>query len=286
LTYVFALSQPPAFFNTPAMTTPTPPSDALQAPRTPELDKRDWIAGLEKGLSIIECFDDANPRLTASQAGTRCGMTRTAARRYLLTLEHLGYVSSDGKLFWLTPRVLRLGQSYLESARLPRIVQPFLQRVTAGTQESAYVSVMDGDDIVYIARNGSSRAMNTGYVLGSRVQAQVTAAGMLMLSMRETAWLENWLSHHELKAYTSFTIASKDRLRIELARVRAQGWAISEQQLELNYRGIAVPLRDRHGDVVGALSVTMPMGHESSEEAVGRVLSVLRETAQAMRNLI
>jgi IclR family pca regulon transcriptional regulator len=78
-------------------------------------------------------------------------MTRTAARRYLLTLAHLGYVAGDGKLFWLTPRVLRLGQSYLESARLPRIVQPFLQRVTAGTQESAYVSVMDGDDIVYIA---------------------------------------------------------------------------------------------------------------------------------------
>jgi len=270
------------------MSTPSPAveADALQAPSPPALDKRDWIAGLEKGLGIIECFDDANPRLTASQAGVRCGMTRTAARRYLLTLEHLGYVASDGKLFWLTPRVLRLGQSYLESARLPRIVQPFLQRVTAGTQESAYVSVMDGDDIVYIARNGSSRAMNTGYVLGSRVQAQVTAAGMLMLSMREPAWLEKWLASHELKAYTSYTIASKDRLRIELARVRAQGWAISEQQLELNYRGIAVPLRDRHGDVVGALSVTMPMGHESSEEAAGRVLSVLRETAQAMRSLI
>ncbi|WP_431097482.1 IclR family transcriptional regulator domain-containing protein [Polaromonas aquatica] len=270
------------------MKTPAPTHAAavLQAPSTPTLDKRDWIAGLEKGLSIIECFDDANPRLTASQAGVRCGMTRTAARRYLLTLEHLGYIASDGKLFWLTPRVLRLGQSYLESARLPRIVQPFLQRVTAGTQESAYVSVMDGDDIVYIARNGSSRAMNTGYVLGSRVQAQVTAAGLLMLSMRDPAWLETWLANHELKAYTSYTIASKDRLRIELARVRAQGWAISEQQLELNYRGIAVPLRDRHGKVAGALSVTMPMGHESSEDAAGRVLSVLRETAQAMKNLI
>ena len=112
------------------MTTPSPGAqpDALQAPTPPALDKRDWIAGLEKGLGIIECFDDANPRLTASQAGVRCGMTRTAARRYLLTLEHLGYVASDGKLFWLTPRVLRLGQSYLESARLPRIVQPFLAR--------------------------------------------------------------------------------------------------------------------------------------------------------------
>lgn len=250
------------------------------------LNKRDWIAGLEKGLSIIEAFDDANPRQTASQAGTRCGLTRTAARRYLLTLEHLGYVATDGKLFWLTPRVLRLGQSYLESARLPRIVQPFLQRVTAGTQESAYVSVMDGDEIVYVARNGSSRAMNTGYVLGARVQAQVTAAGLLMLAMREPAWQESWLANHELKAYTSFTIASKERLRIEMARIRAQGWAVSEQQLELNYRGIAVPLRDRHGALAGALSVTMPMGHEATEDAVKRVLSVLSETAQAMRNLI
>lgn len=265
----------------------TPSSIPTSVPAaTPALDKRDWIAGLEKGLSIIEAFDDAHPRLTASQAGVRCGMTRTAARRHLLTLQHLGYVASDGKLFWLTPRVLRLGQSYLESAGLPRIVQPFLQRVTAGTQESAYVSVMDADDIVYIARNGSNRVMSTGYVLGSRVQAQVTAAGMLMLAAREPAWLESWLASHELKAYTSYTITSKERLRIELARVSARGWAISEQQLELNYRGIAVPLRNRHGEVLGALSVTMPMGRESSEDAVARVLSVLSETAQAMRNLI
>lgn len=252
----------------------------------PVLDKRDWIAGLEKGLSIIEAFDDAHPRLTASQAGERCSITRSAARRYLLTLAYMGYVATDGKLFWLTPRVLRLGQSYLESARLPRIVQPFLQRVTAGTQEIAYVSVMDGDDVVYIARNGSNRSMNTGVVLGSRVQAQVTAAGMLMLSLRDPEWLENWFASHELKAYTSHTIASKDRLRLELARIRQRGWAISEQQLELTYRGIAVPLIDRRGDVVGALNVTMPMGHESSEDAVARVLPVLQETARAMRNLI
>ncbi len=261
-------------------------TSSLPAPKTSCLDKRDWIAGLEKGLSIIECFDDGNARMTASQAGVRCGLSRTAARRYLLTLEHLGYVAGDGKLFWLTPRVLRLGQSYLESARLPRIVQPFLQRVTAGTQESAYVSVMDGNEIVYVARNGSSRAMNIGYVLGARVQAQVTAAGLLMLSLREPAWLDSWLATHELKTYTSYTITSKDRMRVEMARVRSQGWSISEQQLDLNFRGVAVPLRDRHGDVAGALSVTMPMGHESSEDAVARVLPVLNETAQAMRNLI
>ena len=123
-------------------------------------------------------------------------------------------------------------------------------------------------------------------VLGARVPAQVTAAGMLLLSLRDPVRLGQWRLLHELKAYTSFTIANKERMRIELARVRAQGWALSEQQLALYYRGVAVPLRDRHGDVLGALSVTMPMGHESGEDAVRRVLSVLSETAQAMRNLI
>ncbi len=270
---------------------PTPASaetrrPAVSPPGAPGLDKRDWIAGLEKGLSIIETFDDAHPRMTAAQAGTRAAMTRTAARRYLLTLTHLGYVATDGKLFWLTPRVLRLGQSYLESARLPRIVQPFLQRITAGTSETAYVSVRDGHDIVYIARNGPNRTMNTGYVLGARVQAQVTASGMLLLALSDAAWVEDWLATQPLKAYTSHTIANKERLQLELARIRAQGWSLSEQQLELGARGIAVPLMDHRGDLVGALNVTMPMGHESSEDAVRRVLPVLQETARAMRNLI
>jgi len=259
---------------------------ATETDKSTPLARRDWIAGLDKGLGLMESFDDAHPRMTATQVGQRCGLTRTAARRYLLTLSHLGYLATDGKLFWLTPRVLRLGQSYLESARLPRIVQPFLQRITAGTMEVAYLSVLDGDDIVYIARNGPTRAMNTGYVLGGRVQAEITAAGMQMLALRTPAQLEEWLASHELKTYTTHTITDKDKLLTTLAQIRQQGWALSEQQLELKYRGIAVALRDRNGDAVGALSVTMPMGHESGADAVARVLPVLRETAQAMRNLI
>lgn len=261
-------------------------TSAMPITKTSVMDKRDWIAGLEKGLAVIDAFDDAHPRLTASEAGKRCAITRTAARRYLLTLQHLGYVASDGKLFWLTPRVLRLGQSYLESARLPRIVQPFLQRVTAGTQESAYVSVLDGDDIVYIARNGAARAMNIGYVLGARVQAQVTAAGLLMLSLRPPEWIDNWLATHELISYTAFTVTSKEAMRLQMKQVQAQGWATSEQQLDLNFRGVAIPLRDRYGAMVAAMSVTMPMGFETSDESAGRVLPVMNETAQAMRNLI
>jgi IclR family pca regulon transcriptional regulator len=259
-------------------------STALAAP--PTLQRRDWIAGLDKGLGLLEAFGDAWPRMSATQAAQRCGMTRTAARRYLLTLANLGYVATDGKLFWITPRVLRLGQSYLESARLPRVAQPFLQRVTAGTQENAYVSVLDGFDVVYVARNGPIRSMSTGYVLGARVPAQVTAAGMLLLATSDAVFLQEWLDRQQLKAFTTHTIASKERLKLEFEQIRHQGWALSEQQLELNYRGIAVALRDRRGDIAGALSITMPMGQEKSEDAVQRVLGVLRETAQSMRNLI
>lgn len=261
------------------------PSVGAEGP-PPGLSRRDWIAGLDKGLAILEAFDAAAPRVTAAQMGERVGMTRTAARRYLLTLAHLGYVATDGKLFWMAPRSLRLGQAYIESSRLARIAQPFLQRVTAGTNEAAYISVMDGDDVVYIARNGLNRHMNTGYVLGSRVAAHVTAAGMLMLAVRESPSYLEWLVQATLRTYTSFTINDKAALRAALERIRAQDWAISEQQLELGYRGIAVPLRDAKGLLVGALSVTMPMGQETGEAAAGRVLGVLKETAQALRPMV
>jgi IclR family transcriptional regulator, pca regulon regulatory protein len=250
------------------------------------LQRRDWIAGLEKGLGILEAFGDAHPRVTAAQMATIVGLTRTAARRHLLTLVHLGYVGSDGKHFWLTPRVLRLGQGFIESSRLARIVQPFLQRVTAGTQELAYVSMMEGDDIVYVARNGPNRLMSTGYVLGARVPAHVTAAGMLLLATRETPHYDEWLARQNLRTFTQHTITDKTLLSAALAQIRHQGWAVSEQQLELKFRGVAVPLRDARGTLVGALSVTIPMQGESSSQAAERVLGVLRETANALRNLI
>ena len=251
-----------------------------------ELERRDWIAGLEKGLSVIEAFDAEHSRMTASQAAQRCGLTRTAARRHLLTLTHLGYVATDGKLFWLTPRILRLGQAYLESARLPRAVQPYLQRVTAGTGETAYFAVLDHDDVVYIARSGTHRHMNTGYMLGSRVQAHVTAAGIVIRAMQGSAHWNDWLEAQTLRPYTSFTVMDKTQLRAGLEQAREQGWFISEQQLEMNFRGIAVPLYNHSDHLIGALSITMPMNNESSEAAVKRVLPVLQETARSMRPML
>ncbi|WP_373783781.1 IclR family transcriptional regulator, partial [Delftia acidovorans] len=134
--------------------------------------------------------------------------------------------------------------------------------------------------------NGPNRNMNTGYVLGARVPAQVKAAGMLMLSMRSDAELEHWLDNRALTVFTSHTITCPAEMRRELALIRTQDWALCEQQLNLDSRGIAVPLRDRHGALAGALNITMPMGRETGKDAVARVLPMLRETAQAMRDLI
>jgi IclR family pca regulon transcriptional regulator len=250
------------------------------------MDKKDWIAGLEKGLAMLQTFDEHNPRLTATQAGQRCGLTRTAARRYLLTLAHLGFVTTDGKLFWLTPKVMRLGQSYLESARLPRIVQPSLQRLAMGTQEISFVAVLDGYDLVYIARNGQNRSMNTSFALGARVPGHVTSAGVLLMAMLGPEAVDAWLASSQLQTFTSHTITDPERMRAEMVQIRAQDWAMSEQQLDLAYRGVAVPLRDHKGHVVAALSVSMPIQYETSAEAIARVLPVLREVAQSLRHLI
>jgi IclR family pca regulon transcriptional regulator len=247
---------------------------------------RDWIAGLERGLGVIEAFDENHSRMTAQQVGERCGLSRTAARRYLLTLQHLGYVSSDSKQFWLTPRIMRLGQSYLSSARLPRIAQPVLQRVSASLQEVVYLAVLDEGEVVYVSRNGPNRAMSSGFVLGARVPGHVTSAGMLMLANLPSAQLEEWFASHELPAYTPYTIATQEDLRKEIKRIRQQGWALSEQQFDLAFRGVAVPLKDLRGDLMGALSVLMPIQGESSEAVVKRIVPVLQEAAQSLRNLI
>ncbi len=259
------------------------PSSALPAPK---LLARDWIAGLERGIAVIEAFDEEHPRLTASQVGERCGLARTAARRYLLTLEHLGFVATDGKQYWLTPRVLRLGQRYLSSARLPKLAQPFLQRVSAAIQEIAYLAVLDEGEIVYVARNGPSRVMNSGFVLGARVVSHVTAAGLLLMSLRPPEEVRAWLAARELPAFTPYTVTDKAVFLERLTTFKRQGWGLSERQLDLDCRGIAVPLRDNKGDIHGALSVVMPIQHETTAAAVQRVLPALQMAAQGLRDII
>lgn len=249
-----------------------------------DLNKRDWIAGLDRGLAILEGFDNDHPRMTATQAAARAGITRSAARRYLLTLEHLGYLYSDGRQFGLTPRVLKVGWSYFDSAQLPRALLPFLQRASAALNESVYVSVLDNWELVFIAKNGSTRVMTTGFVLGARAPAQLASPGIVLLGFEPSAKVAQWLADTRLSPLTPYTITDSARLFQEVEAARANGYAVLEQQLQCGVRGIAVPLKNRHGTPIAALSVSAPMGTESCESALARILPVLQETANALIN--
>jgi IclR family pca regulon transcriptional regulator len=239
-----------------------------------------------EALAIIEAFDEEHARMTPTMVATRAGLSRTAARRYLLTLRELRYVDTDAKLFWLAPRVLRLGQSYLDSARLPRTVQPFLQRITATVQETALVAILDEHDVVYVARNGVNRAMAVGFVLGSRAPAPLSSAGLVLLAFQAPESIDQWLASYPIKLFTPPTYSTVERLREVLGEIRRNGYVVTDQQLELGVRGVAVPLRDRHGAVVAAISVSMPIGQESASAALQRVLPTLQETASLLRNLV
>lgn len=250
------------------------------------IDRKDLIEGLGKGLRVIEAFDDDHPRLTPSEVAARADITRTAARRYLLSLCHFGYAATDGKLFWLMPRVLRLGQSYLGAARLPRLVQPFIQRAAMATGETVNVSVLDGHEIVYVARSGSPRLVTVGFQPGARAPAHVVTPGPAILSTFDDDALDAWIAAHAFATFTPQGVSDGRRFRASVRAARALGYGLAEQQLDAGLRGIALPLKNRRGDCVGAIGMTLPMLIETVDAAVARVLPALQDAAQALRPIL
>lgn len=251
-----------------------------------DVDRRDLIEGLGKGLRVIEAFDDDHPRLSPNQVAELTGLTRAAARRYLLSLCHFGYADTNGKVFWLTPRVLRLGNSYLGAARLPRLVQPFIQRLSATTGETVNVSVLDGHEVVYVARSSSPRLVTIGFLAGARAPAHVVTPGIAMLSTFSDAALDRWIAEHDFTGYTAHTVTDPARFRANVLIARAQDYWTTEQQLDLGLRGVAMALRDRKGECRGALGIVMPMQDMPAEQTVARMLPPLRDTVQALRPLL
>jgi len=252
-----------------------------------EVDRRDLIEGLGKGLRVIEAFDEDHAQLTASQVAERTEITRTAARRYLLSLVHFGYAATDGKQFWLAPRVLRLGQSYLGTAKLPRLVQPFIQRVAQQIGHTVNASVLDGHEVVYIARSSPPRWVTIGYGVGVRIPAHVVTPGFVVLAQLDETEFEQWLAEHEFAAYTPHTTVNRTVFRSQVRQARALGYWHTEQQLDAGLRGVAVALIDRKGRCRGAVGTTMPMtAYRNAEHMLEAVLPPLQETAQSMRPLL
>jgi IclR family pca regulon transcriptional regulator len=250
------------------------------------IDPADLVVGLGRGLSVIESFDDEHPRMTVSEVAARTDMPRTAARRHLLSLCHFGYAQTDGKHYWLAPRVLRLGQSYLGAARLPRLVQPFIQRLSMTTGETVNVSVLDGHDVVYVARSNSPRLVSIGFHAGARVPAHVVSPGVVLLARLPDEALVKWADRHEFASFTSHTLTSKDEFVDMVRSARRTDHWITKAQLDAGLVGVAVPLLDRHGGCKLALGMTLQisMWHRSAVEE--KLVPALRETALTMLPLL
>ncbi|RVW05240.1 IclR family transcriptional regulator domain-containing protein [Rhodococcus xishaensis] len=225
----------------------------------------DYVQSLARGLSVIRAFDAENPRRTLSDVARATDLTRATARRFLLTLVELGYVRTDGSTFWLTPRVLELGYSYLSSLTLPEIARPHLEALSALVHESTSVSVLDDGDIVYVARVPVSRIMTVSITIGTRFPAFATSMGRVLLAGLSPADLDTYLDGVELSPLTGHTIATPGALRTELDKVRAQGFCVVDQELEEGLRSLAAPIKDQLGAVVAAVNISTQAARYTSE---------------------
>lgn len=239
-----------------------------------------YVQSLERGLSVITAFGPDSPQMTLSDVARATGLTRAAARRFLLTLVDLGYVRTDGKLFELTPRVLDLGYAYLSSISLPGVAEPHLEHLVAETHESSSMSVLDGRDIVYVARVPTSRIMTVAINVGTRFPAYATSMGRVLLAGLPEDKLEAYLAGVHLDQLTERTVTSAEDLRAVLDEVRREGYALVDQELEAGLRSLAVPVRDKRGRVIAAVNISSHVSRLTREKATREFLPLLLEAAE------
>ena len=250
------------------------------------IDPADLIAGLGRGFTVVESFDDEHWRMTAAEVAARTAIPRTAARRYLLSLRHFGYADSDGKHYWLTPRVLRLGQAYLEAARLPRLVRPFIQQASAPTGETVNVSVLDGDDVLYVARSNSPRVVSIGFHAGARAPAHVVSPGPVLLAAMKESALARWIEQHDFAAYTPESVTDRRAFLRQVRLAQAQGYWATVGQLDAGLTGVSVPLKDRRGRCVAAVGMTVQTVHWNMQRVTAQLLPLLQTAAQELRPIL
>jgi IclR family transcriptional regulator, pca regulon regulatory protein len=239
----------------------------------------EYVQSLERGLAVIRAFDADHPELTLSDVARLTGLTRAAARRFLLTLVELGYVRTDGRRFGLRPRILELGYAYLSSLSLPEVAEPHMEELVAEVHESCSVSVLDGDEVVYVARVPTKRIMTVAISVGTRFPAYATSMGRVLLAHQPVEWLDDYLATAELKPITRRTIIDPGKLRTTLARIRTQGFAVVDQELEEGLRSMAVPLHDPHGTVVAAMNVSARASRGSADAIRRELLPPLQAAA-------
>jgi IclR family pca regulon transcriptional regulator len=229
----------------------------------------------------MQLFSVDQPRLTVPQAARLSGLTPSAARRFLLTLVHEGFADTDSRQYWLTPKALRIGQAYVDSAQLPRMLRPIVEQVARQTQEHVSVGTRDGDEIIHLVRSRYSHIASLSIRPGSRVPMYCTAGGRIWLAALDDAAREDYFSRNPLRPLTPYTQTDRALLEAELQRVRQQGYSIVDQEYEIGMRVLGVPLLDRSGQLKATLTITTHASRLSVDEIRLRYLPPLYE-AQAL----
>jgi IclR family pca regulon transcriptional regulator len=242
----------------------------------------EFVQSFERGLAVIRAFSRETPALTLSDMARRTGMTRAAARRFLITLEHLGYVASDGRMFTLRPSALQLGYAYLSSFSLAEIAQDHVGCLAERLHESCSASVMDGDEIVYVARAATNRIMTINLAIGTRLPAYCTSMGRVLLTALSDDALDAYLDRVPLRALTHRTLIDRTCLRAQVQHVRDQGWCLVDQELEEGVRSVAYPLHNSAGQVIAAVNVSSHVARVSLERLHSEFIPALVECARSI----
>jgi IclR family transcriptional regulator, pca regulon regulatory protein len=240
----------------------------------------DFVQSLGRGLAVIRAFGPDRTRLTLSEVAREAGLTRAAARRFLLTLVELGYVRSDGREFSLRPRVLELGYAYLSGMTLPDVAHPHIEELVDRVRESSSVAVLDGDEVVDIVRVPAKRIMTVAVPVGWRFRAHATSKGRVLLASLSPGDLDEYLAIARLDQLTDRTVTDPARLRAVLDEVRSQGYAIVDQEMEEGIRAVAAPLRDRGGATVAAVNLSAYANRVTIEAVRDEFLPRLLDTAR------
>ncbi|MBS1861226.1 MAG: helix-turn-helix domain-containing protein [Actinobacteria bacterium] len=240
-----------------------------------------FVQSLERGLAVIRAFDDEHREMRLTEVAERADLTRAAARRFLLTLVELGYVRQDGDRFSLRPRVLDLGYSYLAGLSFQEIAQPHMESLVREVEESSSISVLDDTEIIYVVRVPTRRIMTITLAVGTRLPAYATSMGRVLLAALSDEELDARLRRITLRKLTPHTIGSKKELRARIERVRAQGFAMVDQELEEGLRSAAVPIVDADG-TTAALNVSVHASRAGMSDLRNRFLPKVLTTAKAI----
>ena len=238
-----------------------------------------FVQSFARGLSVIRTFGPDAREMTLSEVAERAGLTRAAARRILLTLQELGYVAANGRKFFLTPRILDLGYSYLSSTPLWDLAEPYMEDLVSRVHESCSASVLDGPDIVYILRVPTKKIMTISLNIGSRLPAYCTSMGRVLLGGLSDEELDAVLRRGDLKAITPRTITDPARLKEIIREDHMKGWSLVNQELEEGLVSLSVPIVDRTGRVIAAMNVSSQPTRTSASDMIKNFLPELQRTA-------